>query len=186
MYHYIKGVIISLERDHIILDHHGMGYIIYVANPYDYKVGQEVTVYVHQQVREDAMLLFGFKNEEEKNLFLKLILVKGIGPKTAVGILACGDYNKVVGAIEEGNINYLKKIPGIGPKAASQIVLDLQGKLVFEQKEGDMIDTTRQEAEKVLKALGYKASEINAAMKKITDKLDTNGYVKKALSLLVK
>ena len=92
----------------------------------------------------------------------------------------------MVGAIEEGNINYLKKIPGIGPKAASQIVLDLQGKLVFEQKEGDMIDTTRQEAEEVLKALGYKASEINAAMKKITDKLDTNGYVKKALSLLVK
>lgn len=186
MYHYIKGVITSLERDHIVLDHHGMGYIIYVANPYDFKMGQEVTIYVYQQVREDAMLLFGFRSEDEKNLFLKLILVKGIGPKTAVGILACGDYNKVVGAIEEGNINYLKKIPGIGPKAAQQIILDLQGKLVFDEKTSGVVDTTRQEAEEVLKALGYKANEINAAMKKITEKLDTNGYVKKALSLLVK
>lgn len=186
MYHYIKGVIVSLEKDHLILDHHGLGYLIYVANPYDYKRGEEVVIYLYQQVREDAMLLFGFRSEEEKNLFLKLILVKGIGPKTAIGILACGDYNKVVGAIEEGNINYLKKIPGIGPKAAQQIILDLQGKLVFDKKVGEVIDTTRQEAEEVLKALGYKSSEINAVMKKITETMDTNGYVKKALSLLVK
>jgi len=186
MYHYIKGIIAGLERDHIILDHHGMGYIIYVANPYDYKTGQEVTVYVYQQVREDAQLLFGFRSEEEKELFLKLILVKGIGPKTAVGILACGDYGKIVGAIEDGNINYLKKIPGIGPKAAQQIVLDLQGKLVFDKQNDGVVDETRLEAEEVLKALGYKAAEINAAMKKITEKMDTNGYVKKALSLLVK
>lgn len=185
MYHYIKGIVVSLERDHIVLDHHGMGYIIYVANPYDYKLNQEVTVFVYQQVREDAQLLFGFKTAEEKALFLKLILVKGIGPKTAVGILACGDYNKVVGAIEEGNINYLKKIPGIGPKAAGQIILDLQGKLVFDKKVEE-IDESRIEAEEVLKALGYKAAEISAAMKKIDEKLDTNGYVKKALSLLVK
>lgn len=176
----------SLERDHIVLDHHGLGYIIYVSNPYDYQTGQEITIYVYQQVREDAMLLYGFKSEDEKNLFLKLIMVKGIGPKTAVGMLACGDYSKIVGAIEDGNINYLKKIPGIGPKAAQQIILDLQGKLVFDQKTNPVLDEDRLEAEEVLKALGYKASEINAAMKKINEKLDTNGYVKKALSLLVK
>lgn len=186
MYHYIKGIVTGLERDLIVVECQGIGYIIYVANPYDFKNGQEVTVYLHQQVREDAMLLFGFKSEEEKELFLKLILVKGIGPKTAIGILACGDYGKVVGAIEEGNINYLKKIPGIGPKAAQQIILDLQGKLVFDKKQITEVDEQRLEAEEVLKALGYKAAEINAAMKKITETLDTNGYVKKALSLLVK
>lgn len=186
MYHYINGTITDLRKDHIVLDHHGLGYMIYVANPYDYTRQQETKVYLYQQVREDAILLFGFKSEEEKNLFLKLIMVKGIGPKTALGILACGDYHKVVGAIEEGNINYLKKIPGIGPKAAGQIVLDLQGKLVLDAPESATLDPARSEAEEVLKALGYKAPEISRVMKKISEDLDTNGYVKRALSLLVK
>ena len=186
MYHYIQGVIVSIERDHVIVDHHGMGYIVYVANPYDYKTGSEVRIYLYQLVREDAILLYGFKDEDEKSLFLKLIQVKGIGARTAITILGCGDYSRVIGAIEEGNISYLKKIPGIGPKAAQQIILDLQGKLVFDKQNGDVIDESRQEAEEVLKALGYKAAEINKVMKQINEKLDTNGYVKKALSLLVK
>ena len=113
-------------------------------------------------------------------------MVKGIGPKTAVGILACGDYTKIVGAIEDGNIAYLKKIPGIGPKAAQQIVLDLKGKLVLSDQADQSVDADREEAMEVLKALGYKASEITSVMKRITETLDTNGYVKKALSLLVK
>lgn len=186
MYHYIKGTITRRYKDHIVLDHQGIGYEIFVANPYDYKQGEEMTVYLYQQVREDAQLLFGFQSEEAKELFLKLIMVKGIGPKTAVGILACGDYSKIVGAIEDGNITYLKKIPGIGPKAAQQIVLDLQGKLVLSENVESQNDGDREEAIEVLKALGYKASEINQVMKHITETMDTNGYVKKALSLLVK
>lgn len=186
MYHYIKGIITKIARDHIVLDNQGLGYIIYVSNPYDFKKGEERTVYLYQQVREDAMLLFGFISEEAKELFLKLILVKGIGPKTAIGILACGDFSKIVGAIEDGNVSYLKKIPGIGPKAAQQIILDLQGKLVFTQEEGTKINPYKDEAMEVLKALGYKTTEINQVMKKIDENLDTNGYVKKALSLLVK
>ncbi len=186
MYHYIRGTITRRYKDHVVLDHLGIGYEVFVANPYDYKQGEEVTIYLYQQVREDAQLLFGFPSEEAKDLFLKLIMVKGIGPKTAVGILACGDYTKIVGAIEDGNIAYLKKIPGIGPKAAQQIVLDLKGKLVLSDQADQSVDADREEAMEVLKALGYKASEITSVMKRITETLDTNGYVKKALSLLVK
>lgn len=188
MYQYIKGKVVSIARDHIVVDNQGIGYLIYVSNPYSYHTGDEVTVYVHQSIREDAHLLFGFKSEDEKELFLKLIVVKGIGPKTAIGILASGDYDHIVAAIENGNVNYLKKIPGIGPKAASQIILDLQGKLVVSEAATQISanNKEREEAEEVLKALGYKPAEIKNVMKKITEELDTNGYVTKALSLLVR
>ena len=185
MYHYIKGIVVSLERDHIVLDHHGMGYIIYVPNPYDYKLNQEITIYVYQQVREDAQLLFGFKTADEKALFLKLILVKGIGPKTAIGILACGDYNKVVGAIEEGNINYLKKIPGIGPKAAGQIILDLKGHLKVDTTVTVKENPVFKEAKEALKGFGFKAQEIDNALSKIQDEnIDVSDCIFKALQFL--
>lgn len=186
MYYYMKGKVVYIHKDHIVLDCGGIGYQIYVANPYDYKKDMETTVFTYLQVREDAQLLYGFKTEDERHLFLKLIQVKGIGCKTAIGILACGDYSRVVGAIEDGNINYLKKIPGIGPKAAQQIILDLQGKLVLDKEDVAEVNETMNEAIEVLKALGYKVNEINQVMKRIDEPCDTNGYVKKALSLLVK
>ena len=128
MYSYIKGIIVDLAKDYIVIDNNGIGYMLYVSNPYQFTKGKEYLVYVYQQVKEDGILLFGFKTKEEKELFLKLILVKGIGCKTAIGILATGDVNAIISAIESKNIAYLKRIPGIGPKAAQQIVLDLQGK----------------------------------------------------------
>ena len=128
MYSYIKGIIVDMARDHIVVDNQGIGYLIYVSNPYQFTKGKETLVYVYQQVKEDGILLFGFLSKEEKDLFLKLIMVKGIGCKTAICILASGDVNAIIQAIESKNIVYLKKIPGIGPKAAQQIILDLQGK----------------------------------------------------------
>ena len=165
----------------------GIGYLIYVSNPYQFTKGKETLVYVYQQVKEDGILLFGFLSKEEKDLFLKLIMVKGIGCKTAIGILATGDVNAIIQAIESKNIVYLKKIPGIGPKAAQQIILDLQGK--FNGVISEMILTSVEfdEAIEVLIALGYKRQEVDKVMNTLSQEhLDTNGYVKKALNLLVK
>jgi len=187
MYSYIKGVIVDMARDYIVIDNHGIGYLIYVSNPYQFTRGKEAFVYVYQQVKEDGILLFGFSTKEEKELFLKLILVKGIGCKTAIGILATGDVQAIIQAIESKNIAYLKRIPGIGPKAAQQIVLDLQGK--FHAMATEMVLTSAEfdEAAEVLLALGYKRQDIDKAMNTLShEQLDTNGYVKKALSLLVK
>ena len=187
MFSYIKGIIVDMARDHIVLDHQGIGYLIYVSNPYQFTKGNEVLVYVYQQVKEDAILLFGFLTKEEKELFLKLIMVKGIGCKTAIGILATGDVQAIIQAIESNNIAYLKKIPGIGPKAAGQIVLDLKGK--FQVMPTEMVFSSPQydEAIEVLIALGYKPQEVDKVMNTLVhENLDTNGYVKKALSLLVK
>lgn len=185
MYSYIKGSITYIFKDHIVLENQGMGYMIYVANPYSFKVGMDMTIYIYQQIKEDGHLLFGFKSFDEKDLFLKLVSVKGIGPKTAIGALASLEVDKIIGAIEAGDVAFLKKIPGIGPKAAGQIILDLKGKIV--QHSPLSSNPSYDEAMEVLIALGYRASDVVKIMKKIEDEtLDTNGYVKKALSLLVK
>lgn len=185
MYSYIKGIVVEIQRDHIVLENNGIGYLIYVSNPYAYSKGKEIVVYLYQQVKEDALTLFGFQNKEEKDLFLKLILVKGIGCKIANGMLASGNVSQIVTAIETGNVAYLKKIPGIGPKAAQQIILDLQGKMTDSQT--IIVNQELEEASEVLIALGYKKNEVDKVIAKMmNEKMDTNGYVKKALSLLVK
>ena len=96
MYSYLIGMIVDMAKDHIVLENNGIGYLIYVSNPYQFTRGKETKVYVYQQVKEDAILLFGFLTKEEKELFLKLILAKGIGCKTAIGILATGDVNAII------------------------------------------------------------------------------------------
>ena len=173
MYSYIKGLIVDIQSDHIVLENNGIGYLIYVSNPYAFSKGKEVVVYLYQQVKEDGIL------------FLKLISVKGIGCKSACTMLASGDVEGICEAIESGNMTYLKKIPGIGPKAAGQIILDLQGKVTVTKQ--TVVNQELEEAMEVLIALGYKQSEVDKVVKKLTDEnLDTNGYVKKALSLIVK
>ena len=187
MYSYIKGIIVDMAKDYIVVDNQGIGYLIFVSNPYQFTRGKETLVYVYQQVKEDGILLFGFLTKEEKDLFLKLILVKGIGCKTAIGILATGDVQAIIQAIQSKNITYLKKIPGIGPKAAQQIVLDLQGKFNVVASETILTSVEFYEAVEVLLALGYKRQEIDKVMNQLShEQLDTNSYVKKALSLMVK
>ena len=167
MYSYIKGLIVDIQSDHIVLENNGIGYLIYVSNPYAFSKGKEVVVYLYQQVKEDGILLYGFNLKEEKDLFLKLISVKGIGCKSACTMLASGDVEGICEAIESGNI------------------LDLQGKVTATKQ--TVVNQELEEAMEVLIALGYKQSEVDKVVKKLTDEnLDTNGYVKKALSLIVK
>lgn len=186
MYSYIIGKIVEINVDHIVVENNGIGYLICVSNPYEFKK-EEVKIYLYQHVKEDGIFLYGFKTSEEKEMFLKLILVKGIGCKTAMGILATGDINSIINAIETSNVSYLRKIPGIGPKAAQQIILDLQGKFKNKVLESLVSSEDVEEAKEVLMALGYRKSEVDRVLKIIkNEKLDTNGYVKRALSLLVK
>ena len=186
MYSYIVGKIVEINVDHIVVENNGIGYLIYVSNPYEF-TKEEVKIYLYQHVKEDGIFLYGFKTSEEKEMFLKLILVKGIGCKTAMGILATGDVNSIINAIETSNVSYLKKIPGIGPKAAQQIILDLQGKFKNKVLETLVNNEDIEEAKEVLMALGYRKSEVDRVLKIIkNEKLDTNSYVKRALSLLVK
>ena len=133
MYAYIKGQLTQLFPTHVVVETQGIGYEIQTPNSYRFQqfYNQAVTIYTSLIVREDAQLLYGFINEEEKEMFLNLIKVTGIGPKSALAILATSTPNEVKRAIEDENDAYLTKFPGIGKKTARQIILDLKGKVNY-------------------------------------------------------
>ena len=186
MYSYILGNIESVNSSSIVVDNNGIGYLIYVANPYAFKEGETDKVYVYQHIREDEMTLFGFKTLAEKELFLKLISVKGLGPKMTLPILATGSVAGVVDAIERENILYLKKFPKIGDKVAKQIILDLKGKLGVITT-GEVVDSNSyEELIEVLKGLGYKEKEFKSVINKVDINLSIEDQVKEALKLLLK
>lgn len=185
MYGYIRGVITKITPKNIIVENHGIGYFIIVSNPYNFKLNQEYQVFVYQYVREDTLDLYGFISEEEKDLFLKLISVSGIGPKSALSMLATGTVREIVSAIESRNDAYLRKFPGIGAKASQQIILDLQGKINLD--EGVCVTNTKlQDVEQALLALGYNKKEVGKVLPKLDGSLEVGVLVKQALRLLVK
>ena len=182
MYDYIIGTVTSLKNNAIVLDNNGIGYLIYVSNPYSFEEQKEYKVYVYQQIKEDEHSLFGFKNLAEKELFLKLISVKGLGCKMALPILAVGNVEGIMDAIERENILYLKKFPKIGEKLARQIILDLKGKLEFIGVGiSDDEVTTSEELKEVLLGLGYKDKEIKGVLAKVNKDLTIEEQVKEAL-----
>ena len=186
---FIKGTVYGNYSDSIIVENQGIGYRIYVANPMKFQIRQETIVYAYQHVREDAITLFGFSSLEEHDLFLRLISVKGVGPRTALGMLAITSANEMIQAIENNDVKYMKSLPGIGAKTASQIVLDLKGKLVEVEtkQDGDMKNEIK-EAIEALKGLGYKPSELQSIVKELSqnDAATVEEYIRQALGILAK
>lgn len=186
---FIKGMIHSYTNDSLIIENQGMGYRIYTSNPHHVQLNSEVTLYTYMHVREDALTLFGFTTMEEHDLFLQLISVKGVGPKTALQMLGVCPAKQMVAAIETNDVKTLKSLPGIGAKTASQIVLDLKGKLVEESVEIAAEENTElRDALEALKALGYKSAEINSVKKELAvlEQKTTDQYVRSALTMLAK
>ena len=187
MYDYIKGIITDIKSNAIVVDNNDIGYLVYVSNPYSFEIGTEYKVYIYQQITEDSNLLYGFKTLEEKELFLKLISVKGLGCKMALPILAVGSIDGIIDAIERENILYLKKFPKIGDKLAKQIILDLKGKLGYTAS--NLVNNsleTEDELREVLLGLGYKDKEIKPILAKVDNSLTIEEQVKEALKLLLK
>ena len=183
MYAYIKGFIKEIESNYIVLDNNGIGYLIYTPNPYSFNVDEEYTVYIYQNVKEDELTLYGFKLKEEKDLFLKLIEVKGLGCKMALPIIATGSISGIIDAIERENILYLKKFPKIGDKVAKQIILDLKGKL---NTNGVVTTSNNDELIEVLKGLGYKLTDILKVVRQVNTNLSLEDQIKEALKLFLK
>ena len=183
MYNYIKGIVDEVKSTSIVLDNSGIGYEIYTPNPYAFEEGKDYKVYVYEYIREDENTLYGFKKYEEKELFLKLIDVKGLGPKMALPIIAMGSINGISDAINRENILYLKKFPKIGDKLARQMILDLKGKLDItgEVIELDIAD----ELLEALKGLGYKDKDIKMIIPKVNKEQKLEEQIKEALRLLV-
>ncbi|HEO0491650.1 TPA: Holliday junction branch migration protein RuvA [Streptococcus agalactiae] len=196
MYDYIKGKLSKITAKFIVVETAGLGYVIYVANPYSFSgyVNQEVTIYLHQVIRDDAHLLFGFHTENEKEIFLNLISVSGIGPTTALAIIAVDDNEGLVSAIDNSDIKYLTKFPKIGKKTAQQMILDLSGKFVkasgesaTSRKVSSEQNSNLEEAMEALLALGYKATELKKVKAFFEGTNDTvEQYIKSSLKMLMK
>lgn len=184
MYSYLEGKIEYQESSYIVIDVNGVGYSVFVPNPYSYELGKSYRVFVYNHIREDEYSLYGFKTLEEKELFMKLINVKGMGPKVASGMFATGSINGIVDAINKENLLYLTKFPKIGEKLARQIILDLKGKLYIEST--NVEEDSVEELISVLENLGYKSAEIKKIVGQIDSSKSLEEQVKDALKLLLK
>jgi holliday junction DNA helicase RuvA len=201
MIDFLRGPVVHLESEYVVLDVQGVGYRVFCPNPYAFaKADGPVTVYIHYHTREDATLLFGFPTREEQRLFRKLIEVSGIGPRVALGILTGGTPDHLISAIYQENITFLMKLPGIGKKTAQRMILDLKDKLegfgtaslqtglfAVNQEPADGV-IPWQEARDGLKALGYTESELDRVWLTMKQEGAETGTVdvlmKKALKLL--
>ena len=182
MFEYMYGTVKKIEASYIVLEVNDIGYKINVPNPYVFKEEEQTKIYLYNHVREEENSLYGFKEENEKELFLRLINVKGLGPKMALPILATGSVEGVKVAINRENLMYLKKFPKIGEKLAKQIILDLKGKIVSRNGESDK----ENELYLALQSLGYKSADINNVIIKVDQTLTLEEQIKEALRLLMK
>lgn len=200
MYEYLIGKITAVNPHYIVVEVNGIGYRIQVANPFRYQEGQQQKVYVYQAVRENDVTLYGFYDLAEKQLFLKLISVSGIGPKSALAILATNDQGGFVAAINADDEAYLTKFPSIGKKTAKQIILDLKGKLDEIETPTPMVDQqdlalnfdeespALKEAMEAMLSLGYTKTEVKKVGKKLMqfNGKTTDDYLREALKLVLK
>jgi Holliday junction DNA helicase RuvA len=200
MIDFLRGKIALKELDYVVIDVNGVGYRVFSPNPYalSNKENEEVTLFIHYHVREDAHLLFGFSSREEQSLFRLLLEVTGIGPKVALGILAGGRPEAVTAAITQENIAFLMKLPGIGKKTAQRIILDLKDKLgalpAASRLGGFVLDPASipvmsegglawAEAKEALMTLGYTEAETDRAWHQVKAKAKPSDTVDAIMKL---
>jgi len=193
MFEYIKGAVTTLKPSHIILEANSVGYFITISlNTYTQLHGKESTkLYIHQVIREDAHLLYGFSTEAERELFRMLISVNGIGSNTAIMMFSSLSPDEIKNAILTENINLLKSIKGIGIKTAQRVIIDLKDK-VGKSPASDQIvssadNTIRNEALSALIMLGFAKKPVEKELDKIlatNPKQTVESVIKQALKSL--
>lgn len=196
MISYIKGILEDMSPGMVVVDNHGIGYQMMVPMRGESfpKIGQEIKIYTHMHVREDDVSLFGFLSKEEKEAFELLIGVNGIGPKVGLSVLSTLSVYELKMAVISEDVKTISKTPGLGPKGAKKLILELKDKLSFEELEEDgvgaeIFDTSVDSSDSVmitiegLVSLGYSKSEAAIAVNKVEDakNLTPEELLKKAL-----
>ena len=183
MIYFLRGKVALIENDSVVIDVNNVGYQLLVSHLDQYQVGEEILMYTYNVVREDENYLIGFKDIEEKNVFLSLIKVKGLGPKTVINALSATTPQDVINAISSNNVAFLKKLPGLGAKAAGQIILDLKGELTGSKGNPKQYE----EVYDALKSLGFKGAAIDRVLATINEpNASTEDILRIALSRLKK
>ncbi|MDP2887845.1 MAG: Holliday junction branch migration protein RuvA [Bacteroidota bacterium] len=193
MFEYIKGAVTTLKPSHIILEANSIGYFIHISlNTYTQLHGNETAkLYIHQVIREDAHLLYGFFAETERELFRMLISVSGIGSNTAIMMFSSLSPDEIRSAILTENVNLLKSIKGIGIKTAQRVIIDLKDKVgkspASEQIVASADNTLRNEALSALIMLGFAKKPVEKELDKIltaNPKQSVESVIKQALKSL--
>lgn len=178
MYEYIKGILTEATPTFAVVDCGGVGYYIHISiNTYSrISAEKSVLLYIHQIVREDAHLLYGFFSKEERTVFRQLISVSGVGANTASVMLSFMTVNEIVGAIQTDNVNAIKSVKGIGLKTAQRVIIELKDKVGSTGIVGDDVfsgSTIKDEALSALVMLGF----VKAQASKVLDKIIAGGGV---------
>ena len=199
MIHFVRGKLEETGNDYVVLDNHGIGYLIYTPSSVLNELpnrGETVRMYTYMYVREDQMTLYGFLTRDDLQIFKLLISISGIGPKGALGILSTISPDQFRIAVISGDSKAISKAPGIGQKTAQKLIIELKDKLkledVFEEEDvpstSDSLDHNAQkEAMMALVSLGYSESEAFGALKKIhaTPDMDSEALLKLALKQML-
>ena len=198
MFAYIKGSLEVKTNGYIVIDVNGIGYKIFMSETAINKlgaIGEIIKIHTYVRVREDDISIYGFTTNEELRMFELLLSVSGIGAKSALVILSNVSVSSFALAIINNDINLLKKLPGIGPKTAQRVILELKDKLKKENEIvanentdiSDTINTAIMDDEKIaeataaLKVLGYTGKEIEKALEKVDANLSVEDIIRKGL-----
>lgn len=191
----LTGQLIEKQPPILVVDVNGVGYELEAPMSTFYKVtlGTPVTLYVHQVVREDANLLYGFASREERDMCRTLLKVNGVGPKMALAILSGMEADAFAACIRQGDVATLTRIPGVGKKTAERLVIEMRdrvgdGPAGFAPTGGEPVPASpERDAITALIALGYKAAEAERAVSRIrTDNASAEDLIRQALKGMVK
>lgn len=191
MYEYIRGAVADLNPASVVVDAGGIGYFINISlNTYSKVSGkQDVNLLIHQVVREDAHVLYGFYERRERDLFRNLISVSGVGAGTAIMMLSSLNPDEIVAAVATGNVDVLKAVKGIGAKTAQRIIIDLKDKLGKIPESGQILispdNTLQNEALSALVMLGFAKKDAEKAVSKII-KDDPEATVERVIKTALK
>lgn len=192
----LRGKVWEIQGERLVMDVQGTGYLLTVPYGLIAKVhpGQDLVLYTHVVMREDDLSLYGFSTFEEKQLFLQMLSVSGIGPKAAIALLSTFGAVQIESAIASENLNLLTKVPGIGKKTAQRLILELKEKFrghnLMTNATGsfsELVSQTHSEALETLLALGFGLEEGRQALSRVLKdggELTTEEQVKKALRFL--
>jgi len=190
---YLKGKILRINDDSIVVLVSDIGYKVFVPTNYllELNISDEQTFHVYQHVREDNLSLYGFFSFGELNIFELLLSISGIGPKSALGAVAIAPVNEIVSSISRGDSSLLERVSGIGKKTAKKVVLDLQDKISKLYGKADSLQTGSRSVDikndeiDALLALGYLDRDARSALSRVNPSIkDFSKRIKEALKFL--
>ena len=183
----LKGKLVEVNKNvGLIETSGGVGYLVYLTPHLISLIPKDslISIYTYLQVRDDALVLFGFKTVEECDFFKELLTVPGVGPKTAFSVISFGKTEDIIKAVKENNIDYFTKIPGLGKKTGMKIILELSQKFKEEFNLEKMYLTAEDKTVvDALVSLGFKTHEAKNILSKLPKNLSLEEKIKKALNL---